>query len=235
MSVLLPASSTANFTNITLVKTYKKNYKFCHCADPRLREGAVEDCWARCCFYSGPCLPLSFFPQVFLSPFPPPAPWPVSVALFAESGRVVLFVPLSLPGLLLLLLHPNVIVWVNTLPFPHFLLFLCTSFTDLPTNLHSFSPNYPHAQSSYCSTKASSGSILKGHITKQCGKRHYVSARLILTSWCGYLGKTLLPGAKSSETVLKESLFVKQDKKMSSVLIHNVIHFDFFPPSSIKC
>ncbi len=121
-----------------------------------------------------------FFPQVFLSPFPPPAPWPVSVALFAESGRV-LSVPFSLLGLLLLLLHPNVVAWVNTPPLPHLLL-LFISFTDLPTNLHTFSPNYSNAQSSYCSTKASSGSLLKRHITKKCGKRHYVSAELILTS-----------------------------------------------------
>ncbi len=134
-------------------------------------EDAVEDPWTRCCFYSCPFLVFfSFFPQVFLSPFPPPAPWPVSVALFAESGRVVLSVPFSLPGLLLLLLlPPNVIAWVNTPPLPHLLL-LFISFTDLPTNLHSFSPNYSNAQSSYCSMKASSGSLLKRHITKKCGK-----------------------------------------------------------------
>lgn len=133
----------------------------CHYADPQLS--------GRCCggpldtvlflLLSFPCLPL-FFPQVFLSPFPPPAPRPVSVALFAESGRVVLSVPFSLPGLLLLLLHPNVVAWVNTPPLPHLLL-LFISFTYLPTNLHSFSPNYANAQSSYCSTKATSGSILK--------------------------------------------------------------------------
>lgn len=110
-----------------------------------------------------------FFHRSSYPLFLPPAPWPVSVALFAESGRVVLSVPFSLPGLLLLLLPPNVVAWVNTPPLPHLLL-LFISFTDLPTSLHSFSPNYSNAQSSYCSTKASSGSLLKRHITKKCGK-----------------------------------------------------------------
>lgn len=149
-----------------------------------------------------------FFPQVFLSPFPPPAPWPVSVALFAESGRVVLSVPFSLPGLLLLLLHPNVVAWVNTPPLPHLLL-LFISFTYLPTNLHSFSPNYANAQSSYCSTKATSGSILK----KAHNQAMWEMALCQCRAHSGILMRVFRTPDVSQKfrNSLKESVFVKQD------------------------
>ncbi len=142
MSALLPASSTGD---IVVNRIKKLNQVLDNCAQWKmlwrtLGHGAVFT----------PVLSLSsslFFHRSSYPPFPPPTPWPVSVALFAESGRVVLSVPFSLPGLLLLLLlPPNVIAWVNTPPLPHLLL-LFISFTDLPTNLHSFSPNYSNAQS----------------------------------------------------------------------------------------
>ncbi|KAA0717698.1 hypothetical protein E1301_Tti014525 [Triplophysa tibetana] len=48
---------------------------------------------------------------VFLSPFPPPAPWPVSRGSVCRDGPGrPLYTPLT-PGLLLLLLHPNVLAW----------------------------------------------------------------------------------------------------------------------------
>lgn len=87
---------------------------------------------------SFPCLPL-FFSAGLLIPFSSPrtlacVPW---LCCRDGPGRP-LYTPLT-PGLLLLLLHPNVLAWVNTPPFPHILL-LFISFTDLlPSNLCTFS------------------------------------------------------------------------------------------------